>query len=124
MPGGIEGAIAGAAIAGVPQVITAVIQRSTAREQRQHEKDEREAREEQDRLTTVRTGRAQQINHWRTGLSAATITFQEWANLYNNERQRKEAVERGEWAPNFVGEAWFQSLRPYLAGVAARSGDI
>jgi hypothetical protein len=40
------GAIAGAAVAGVPPVVTAVVQHKTAKDQRQHEKTEHDARRE------------------------------------------------------------------------------
>jgi cell division protein FtsB len=63
------GAIAGAAIAGVPPVVSAVIQRGTARAQRQLEKDERDAQREEDRTTAEREAHKKRIAEWREGLA-------------------------------------------------------
>lgn len=108
------GAIAGAAIAGVPPVVTVFVQRSTAKAQREHDKAERDTQREHDRLTALRSARAQQIATWRNGLSKAALTYQQWTNMFSSVRQRQEAVASGEWGPNVVSDAWFQSLRPHL----------
>lgn len=119
------GAIAGAVGAGVPQVVTALVQHNTAKAQRKHEKDERDAQRQHEKserdaqrdhesLTNRRTARAQQIAHWRSGLNNSALTYQKWSAIYDNDKQRREAVEAGGWSPNVVSEAWFQSLRPRL----------
>ncbi|WAC92218.1 hypothetical protein [Mycobacterium sp. Aquia_213] len=120
------GAIAGAAIAGVPPVVAAFVQRGTAKAQREHDKAEKDAQREHDkaetdaqrehdRLAAARSGRGKQIAYWRDGLARAALTYQSWSNIYDNERQREQAITDGHFVPNAVPDAWFQSLRPHLA---------
>jgi hypothetical protein len=100
------------AIAGVPPVVTVFVQRSSAKAQREHDKAERDTQREHDSLTALRSARAQQIATWRNGLSKSALTYQQWTNMFSSVRQRQEAVANGEWGPNVVSDAWFQSLRP------------
>lgn len=109
------GAIAGAAIAGVPPIVAALTARGTAKAQREHEKAERDAQREHDRVTAERNERAQQIAAWRNGLSHAALTYQHWSDIYDNDRQREQAIADGQFVPNVVSDAWFQGLRPHLA---------
>ena len=112
--GGIPQRDCGRSGTGVPPVVTAAVPRGTAKAQREHEKNDKEAQREHERLTGQRAARAQQIAIWRDGLNRSALTYEGWAHIYDNDRQRQEAIPRGEYSPNLVSDAWFQSLRPHL----------
>ena len=50
------------------------------------------------------------LREWRAGLAEARDTYRQWA-----------AGPRDTDAPNVVGAAWFESLRPYLPGTGEGS---
>ena len=54
--------------------------------------------------------RCDAVNQWRTGLAAARDAYRQWAS----------GPRTGD-APNVVGDAWFEALRPHLTtGDAAK----
>lgn len=118
------GAIAGAAIAGVPPVIAAFVQRSTAKAQREHEKGEKDAQREHERLLRERAEKVDQIREWRDGLAEAHRRYSEYEFLQNSYRGRSTLPPRANvLKPNIVGEAWFQSLRQHLPEFSGMAGS-
>jgi hypothetical protein len=79
----------------VPPIVTAAVQPGTAKAQREHERNEKEAQHEHERLTGQRAARAQQIAIWRDGLNRSALTYEGWAHIYDNDGHRQEAIARG-----------------------------
>jgi len=86
-----------------------------AENQRQHEKDEREAQAKWDRKAATRAERAARIAEWRTGLSAAHRADMAWQAQMRADLLR-QAMDpgSGEQRPNALTAVWLQSLWPYL----------
>jgi hypothetical protein len=121
----VIGTAAGAGVTGVVGIGKAVVEAMSARSQRTHdadqakaqrdtEKAEKDAQREHEQATALRKARAEHIAHWRDGMNRAALAYQSWVNIYDNERQRNEAISNGVFVPNVVGDAWFHSLRPHL----------
>jgi hypothetical protein len=114
------GAIAGAAIAGVPPVVAAVVQRGTAKDQRQHDKDERDAQREHDRRVNERAERLEQLREWREGLSKSHAEYRKWDS---ETRGRSSVPSHLGVKPTLDSGVWFQSLRPHLPKFGSMAGS-
>jgi hypothetical protein len=116
-------AVFGALAAGVPQLLTAWIQRGTAKAQREHERMEKEAQRQHEeaernaqrehaRRAAVLAEHARRVREWREGLAASHREYEEWAAEQKAAEGRPPSMGRPQ--PNIVSAVWFQSLRHYL----------
>jgi hypothetical protein len=100
---GAISALGGALVGATPPTITAVVQRSNARDQRAHEL-----------ALKLRTRRDELLAEWHEGLAAAHNAYHQWIVHLN-----RPGAEKSEFLnpdiPDAVGTAWFEKLRPYIS---------
>lgn len=119
-------AVLGALAAGVPQLLTVVVQTVGARGQRAHDAEQARLQREAEaaELQAAREHEASErrreqaaallgdrraiVADWREKLHMAHIEYEAWTELNN-------AIVP---APNLAGREWFEELRPHLTGKA------
>ena len=101
---GVVGVVAGASTAGVLGIVRLMAETwfpwLSANSEHKHQM-----------IANLHTQRADAVQRWRAGLAGARDAHRQWA-----------AGPRDTDAPNFVGDEWFEGLRPHLlaTGEAAK----
>lgn len=117
--------MAGALAAGVPQLVSTVVEAASKRGQRNHdakqadaardaEAKQAEAQRQHEQQQSEAEVRMLKVREWREGLAAAHKEFNEW-QMINQSSRPMGASRKLVPKPNLVGRAWFQSLREYLS---------
>lgn len=105
---GAMSALGGALVGATPPTITALVKRSSARDQRAHEL-----------ALKLRARRDQLLAEWHEGLANSHRAYREWLVHVNRPGAQQEEFMNPD-IPDAAGTAWFSKLQPYVS----EAGDV